>query len=1034
MKRCMPILATVVAGALWLPVAAQADFGIKSMSAEAVKEDESPELRAGAHPYEFKLDFEMNQDAQEEPEGRIRELIVDLPPGMVGNPLAAGRCLGADFEGFVPRCPGNTQIGVARIRQTALPGQTLTSPIYNLTPPAGVPASLGFSIAGFNSFQEASLRSSDYGVRISDITVPTSVPLQSIEAEIWGVPSAKSHDPNRFCIGPEGEKIEGCSSDAAPIPFLSLPTSCEAPLKWTLSVNSVEEPEVLDVASDESVGPGGAPRGLGNCNGPPFNPTVVFRPETATSDSPTGLHVNLHIPQSESVTQVVLEPRDEVQRLRVSASSGSFTLSFKEQSTGELPFNASAAEVQSALQALPTIGAGNALVSGGSGSYLITFAKALSQKDVPLIEGQFLGEGEAAVSLVKQGRPPGELGPEPGIATAHLKDTVVTLPQGLALNPSAADGTVGCPLSGPEGINLPGSGESAQSEAAKCPDASRVGMVKVNSPLIDHPLRGTVYLARQGSNPFGSLIALYIAVNDPQSGIVVKLAGKVEPDPQTGRLETTFLDNPQLPFEDFDFEFFGGPRAALTTPPTCGKYTTATKLTPWTSPEGADRFPFDSFKVTSGPSGGCANSEAQMPNSPALEAGTTAPLAARYSPFVLKLNRENGSQRIAALNTTLPPGLTGKLAGVERCSEAQLAVAASRNKPGDGALEKQSPSCPAGSEVGSVTVGAGSGAPLYVGGKAYLAGPYKGAPLSLAIVTPAVAGPFDLGAVLVRAAAYVDPKTAQIRVKSDPIPQILEGIPLDVRSVAVKIDRDRFTLNPTNCDPMSIGAGVVSSLTNTALLSNRFQVGGCKGLDFEPKFSLRLKGGTKRGDFPKLIATVKAKEGEANIARASVKLPRSAFLAQEHIRTVCTRVQFAADACPKGSIYGKATATTPLLDEPLSGNVYLRSSNNKLPDLVVDLRGPASLPVRIELAGRTDSVKGALRNTFDLVPDAPVSKFRLELLGGKRGLVVNSRDICARTQRATVKLRAHSGAAHEARPVVRNDCGKREKRSRGEVR
>jgi hypothetical protein len=916
-RRLMPILAIALATAFCLPAAAQADFGIKEMSAGALKEDESPELRAGAHPYEFKLAFEMNQDSEEEPEGTLQELVFDLPPGMVGNPFAVPQCSGADFEGLTTNCPGNTQIGVAFIRVTGL--TPARSPIYNLTPPLGVPASFGFSIASNNVFNEAALRSSDYGARVSNITIPTNVSLQSIDARIWGVPAASAHDPERICLGPGGEAVEGCSSDAAKTPFLSLPTSCGAPLTWTLEVKSVEEPDVFETASAESVGPGGVPRGLTDCDEPPFDPTITLEPETTVSNSPTGLNVNLHIPQS------------------------------NEPVPPELP------------------------------------------------------------------------------ATAHLKDTVVILPQGLAINPSAADGRSGCPLSGPDGINLPGSGEPGQSEAAKCPDNSKVGTVKVSSPLVDHPLQGTVYLAKQGENPFGSLITLYVAVNDPLTGIVVKLAGKVEPDPVTGQLKTTFEGNPQLPFEDFDFEFSGGPRAPLTTPPTCGTYTTTTELTPWTFPEGSKAFPSDSFAIGSSPVGGCAGSEAQLPHAPSFKAGTVTPLAAAYSPFVLKLNRENGSQRFGALNMTLPPGLAGKLAGVERCSEAQLAAAAARNHPGDGALEKASPSCPAGSEVGTVTVGAGSGAPLYVQGKAYLAGPYKGAPLSLAILTPAVAGPFDLGAVLVRAAAYVDPKTAQISVKSDPFPTILAGIPLDVRSVAVDISRERFTLNPTNCDPMTIGADVASSLAQSAPLSNRFQVGGCRGLDFEPRFSLRLKGGTKRGAFPKLIATVKAKEGEANIARASVKLPRSAFLAQEHIRTVCTRVQFAAETCPRGSIYGKASATTPLLDEPLTGNVYLRSSNNKLPDLVVDLRAPASLPIRIELAGRTDSVRGALRNTFDLVPDAPVSKFRLELQGGKRGLVVNSRNLCAKPQRATIKLRAHSGAAHEARPVVRSDCGKRGK-------
>jgi hypothetical protein len=909
-KRLVPILAVAVVGALWLSPPAQAGFGINSMSATAYNADGTVDLQAGSHPYEYTLSFAMNLEEEgnleSSPEGTLRSFVIDLPPGLIGNPMAIPRCPAALFEGQQPKCPNNTVIGVANVREANL--GLVTIPLFNLVPRPGVPAAFGASLAGYLAFQEASLRTGgDYGVSVANIAVPTSLEIQSISATVWGVPGDPSHDDERG-FGAIDEGIPA-SFEGPVLPFLTLPTSCTGPLKTTVSIESVQEPGEPRSESYLSRDDGDELAGLNGCERPPFEPTIAAQPETNAADSSTGLQFTLHSPQNQD---------------------------------------------------------------------------------------------------------PG------GFGAANLKDSVITLPQGMSVNPSAADGLGAC---GPAQIDLKGPGP------ANCPENSKMGTVEVHTPLLDHPVKGAVYLAKQGDNPFNSLLALYIAVDDPQTGVVVKLAGKVEPDPVTGQLRTVFTENPQLPFEEFKVEFFGGPTGALTTPPTCGAYATTAKLTPWTTPEGEDVFPSDSFDIASGPSGPCAPTEAQLPVAPSFTAGTLSPLAGAYSPFVMKLGRPNGSRRFGAVNMTLPPGLTGKLAGVEQCSDAQLAVAASRNQPGDGALEKASPSCPAGSEVGAVTVGAGSGNPLYVQGKAYLAGPYRGAPLSLAIVTPAVAGPFDLGAVLVRAAAHVDPKTAQIRVKSDPIPQILEGIPLDVRSVAVNVSRERFTLNPTNCDPMSLGVEVLSALGQSTPLSTPFQVAGCRGLDFEPRFSLRLKGGTRRGANPKLIATVRAKEGEANIARASVKLPRSAFLDQAHIRTVCTRVQFAAEACPRGSIYGKATATTPLLDQPLTGDVYLRSSNNKLPDLVVDLRGPASLPIRIELAGRTDSVRGALRNTFGLVPDAPVSSFRLELLGGKRGLVVNSRNLCAEPQRATVKLRAHSGAAHQARPVVRNDCGKRALRS-----
>lgn len=640
-----------------------------------------------------------------------------------------------------------------------------------------------------------------------------------------------------------------------------------------------------------------------------------------------------------------------------------------------------------------------------------------------------------------------------GRATAELRNARVTLPAGMAANPSQAGGLAACTQAQ---IGYLGEGHYSKAPQS-CPDAAKLGSMEVTSPLLaeteqegtkiahdpetgaplPRPLQGSVYLAKPYENQFGSLLAIYLAVEDPRSGIVAKLAGRVEPDPNTGRLTTVFEENPELPLEDVRLHLFGGARGALITPLACGTHTTTSTLTPWSAPEGLDAHPADSFQTTASPSGGsCPTSEGAAANSPAFQAGTLAPQAGAYSPFVLKLSRGDGSQRIAGIDTLLPPGLTGKLAGIAQCSEAQIAQAKGREAPNQGATEQASPSCPASSEVGTVNVSAGAGpTPFWTSGHAYLAGPYKGAPLSLAAIVPAVAGPFDLGAVVSRVALHVEPESAQIHAVSDPLPQIIEGIPLDVRSVAIEMGRPNFTLNPTSCDPMSITGSVLSSLGNRAALSNPFQVGGCPQLPFKPKLSLKLKGGTKRASHPKLIATLKAKPGEANIAEAQVKLPPSAFLDQAHIRTVCTRVQFAADACPKGSVYGKAQAITPLLDEPLSGNVYLRSSNHKLPDLVVALKGPASLPIEIDLVGKTDSVKGALRNTFEAVPDAPVSSFNLELFGGKRGLVVNSRNLCAHRYRAEVNLTGQNGKVYDTTPAVGTGCkGKGRKRHRARHR
>ena len=526
-------------------------------------------------------------------------------------------------------------------------------------------------------------------------------------------------------------------------------------------------------------------------------------------------------------------------------------------------------------------------------------------------------------------------------------------------------------------------------------------------------------MAAPHDNPFDSLLAIYIAVDDPKSGVVVKLPGHVQADPQTGQLTATFDDNPQLPFEDFTLDFLGGPRAALATPQTCGDFTTTTDLKPWS--ENGDAHPSDSFAIDSGPSGSPCASPGGKPNRPAFSAGTVNPVAGAYSPFVLRLSREDGSQRLASVDTGLPPGLVGKLAGIPYCPEAAIAAAAART----GSAETTAPSCPAASRVGTVNVGAGAGPqPYFAQGAAYLAGPYKGAPLSLALVTPAVAGPYDLGTVVVRAALYVNPVTAQITAKSDPIPTILEGIPLDLRSVVLTADRPGFTLNPTNCEPMAVAGAAFSVLGQTALLSSRFQVGGCGRLGLKPRLYTRLFGGTKRGAHPKLRAVLMPRPGQANLARAAVTLPRSEFLDQANIRTVCTRVQFAANACPQGAIYGRAVAFTPLLDQPLSGPVYLRSSSHKLPDLVLDLHGQ----IEIEASARIDSKNKGIRTTFEAIPDAPLSKLVLYMKGGKKkGLLVNSRNICTKAYRATANLKGQNGRKKTLKPQLKNGKCKKKK-------
>jgi hypothetical protein len=392
---------------------------------------------------------------------------------------------------------------------------------------------------------------------------------------------------------------------------------------------------------------------------------------------------------------------------------------------------------------------------------------------------------------------------------------------------------------------------------------------------------------------------------------------------------------------------------------------------------------------------------------------------------VIKLGRKDGEQELTQLDFTLPPGLSAKLAGVAYCPEEAIAAAKGRT----GKEELANPSCPTSSELGTVDTSAGVGSePVHVGGHVYLAGPYKGAQLSSVVITPAVAGPFDLGNVVVRAPLYVNPETAQITAKSDPIPTILEGIPLKVRSVEIVVGRSGFSLNPTSCEPMQFGATMSGGSGATATGGSRFQVGGCSALPFNPQLSLKVFGKTNRNAKPRFKAVLTAQPGEANIARAQVNLPHSLFLEQNHIRTICTRVQFAegngnGSACPAGSIYGFARAYSPLLDRALEGPVVLRANGGErdLPDIVAALSGQ----INIALWGKVDSGPNeGLRNTFEVVPDAPVSRFELEMKGGKKGLLVISENLCSRKAKtkAIVRMTGQNGALKKWKPKVKNQC------------
>jgi hypothetical protein len=596
--------------------------------------------------------------------------------------------------------------------------------------------------------------------------------------------------------------------------------------------------------------------------------------------------------------------------------------------------------------------------------------------------------------------------------SSHTRAATVTLPVGMGINPSAANGLQVC--------TDEQFGKGTRNPVA-CPPESVIGHATVESPPLEdqnpqpeEKLEGNVYVGQQLSRDptSGNEYRIFIEAKSDRYGISVRLIGNVRADPLTGQLSTTISEAPQVPFTSFDLSFEGGATAVLSSPPTCGPNQVTTVMTPWSGNAAAT--PSSSFELSDAPGGGkCAATMAERPFAPGFGAAPASAKAGAFSPLSIHIARADGEQELKGTDILLPPGMTGKLAGIPYCPEAALAAATMRA----GNEEKSSASCPAASQVGNATVAAGTGpSPYAIEGKVFLSGPYHGAPLSLAVVTPATAGPFDLGTVVVRVALFVDPETAQIRAVSDPIPHVFGGTQLSVRSVDLTMDRPEFTLNPTSCDPLATVGGLLGggadpndpATFSASPISSPFQTTDCGALTFKPKLLTKLIGGRKkmrRSQHPAFRGVLTARGGDANVSRAALTLPHSQFLDQAHIGTICTRVQLAAAACPARSVYGHASAKSPLLDDELAGPVYLVSSDHELPDLLVDLKGQ----VNVRLRGVISSSKARLKTVFSGVPDVPVSKFTINMKGGKKGLLVNSRDLCSHPNFSFLNFKAQNG-------------------------
>jgi uncharacterized repeat protein (TIGR01451 family) len=571
--------------------------------------------------------------------------------------------------------------------------------------------------------------------------------------------------------------------------------------------------------------------------------------------------------------------------------------------------------------------------------------------------------------------------PAPAIGTSDLRKAVVTLPAGLRTSASAAYHLEGC-----------SEGQIAlhSDVAPTCPGASQIGTVSVVTPLLDVPLTGSVYLASPHENPFGSLLAIYLSAEG--SGARVKLAGEIRPDPRTGQLTTVFDNQPQLPFSKLHLAFFGGPRAPLSVPAGCGIYTSTAVLTGWS---GKTVSSTSTFRVSGDGHGGpCGPVFA-----PKISAGTTNVHAGRTTSLAVRLTRADSDQDFSYVRVDTPRGVTGKIAGVPLCPDANATLG----------------TCPAASRIGTVLTGAGAGPdPFYLPGKVFFTGPYRGAPFGLSIVVRAIAGPFDLGTVVVRSQVRVDRHTAQLHVIADPLPQILQGIPLGIKDIRIAVNRPHFMINPTSCTQKRVKATFVSAKGTIAHATDRFQVGGCAKLPLHPKLSLTVggKGQDRRGNSTSLTATLTQTPGQANLRSVFVSLPATLNARLGVVQAACTQAQYLAGNCENARA-GSALAITPLLDQPLRGSVYFvkdpKKRNGALPNLVVALRGQVSFDLigHITLPGNTQ-----LATDFNAIPDVPITTFRLSLLNGTHGPLGTLANLCsprARKATATIAMRGQNG-------------------------
>ncbi len=952
-------------------------FGVEDFSMVPEEDGGEVDVRAGSHPFQFTTGFSLNQNLNShQPPALPRNIAFNLPAGVIGNATAVRQCTEQQFaallaEGTGNRCPQDSAVGAVTVtfdEPINAQLETVTIPLFNLTPAVGEPARFGFEFVHAPVILDTSVRAgSDYGVVATVSNITELANFLSSTVTIWGVPGDSRHDSARGwgCI--RGGKLRPVltpelfpcekTTDQHPPPFLTMPTACSLP--FTASVEGVSWPTqahptgiplrtstagsyTLKDEFDRTLGVSG-------CNTLPFDPSIKVAPDVQSASTATGLKVDVVVPQ-------------------------------------EVNNNAA------------------------------------------------------------------------GLASSAVKDITVALPEGVAVNPAGGDGLSSCstiqvgftgaaklnPTAEPEnetdlftatlpeplspGMNLEALGF--------CPNASKIGTARIVSPLIKEPLIGSVYLASQNANPFGSLIAAYIVAEDPISGTIVKLPGRVSlcntvgeildgmSCQAPGQLITQFKNNPQLAFEDAELHFFGGERAPLTTPARCrenngtypGLYTTNASFAPWSAT--APVLSSSSFAITSGPDGSPCPGPT-LPFSPTLAGGTTNINAGAFTPLTTTISRADGNQNMQSVQLHMPAGLEGILAGIKLCDETNANAG----------------TCTPESQIGETTVSAGVGNdPITVkGGRVYITEKYAGAPFGLSIVNPVKAGPFDLehdtanpnnqpacDCVVVRAKIEVDPTTANLTITTDPtgphaIPHLIDGIPVQIKKVNVLINRPNFTFNPTNCEPLALTGTITSDEGATSPVSIPFQATNCATLKFTPRFTVTTNGKTSKTRGASLTAKLTypalPQGSEANIAKVKVELPKALPSRLTTLQKACLAKTFETNPanCPPQSIVGHATVHTPVLPVPLTGPVYFVSHGGEaFPSLTIILQGDN---ITIQLTGTTHiSHQGITSTTFKTTPDTPFNSFELTLPQGPNSALAANANLCKAKLTMPTQLTAQNGA------------------------